>query len=206
MTSAARPFQLTALALASTAAVLALGTSARPAAAAATCGGTVEHPFRPWVDPAAYTLTPGGTFESSTPSWKLAGGAKLVAGNEPFEVHGSADRKALSIPAGGSATSPAQCVDLVSPTLRFFAVGGSPTSLLKVDVIYRTVLGTFTQPVTLIPAKRSWGPTTQALILANATGLLSLDGLTSSVQFRFTALGSSGWQVDDVYVDPWKTT
>src|SRR5205823_3675537 len=154
---------------------------ARPATAAVMCSGAVEHPFRPWVDPAAYMLTPGGTFETSTQAWKLAGGAKLVTGNEPFKVHGSADRRALAIPAGGSATSPAQCVDLVSPTLRFFAVGGNATSSLKVEVIYKTVLGTFTQPVTLVSTMHSWSPTTQALILANVTGLLSLDGLTSSI-------------------------
>jgi hypothetical protein len=50
------------------------------------------------------------------------------------------------------------------------------------------------------------GPTPQQLMLANVTGLTSLDGFTSSVQLRFKALGTATWKVDDVYVDPWKIT
>ena len=187
---------------------LAIGASAAPAAStatAATCSGAAEQPFLPWVDPASYTLAPGGDFEAKT-AWRLAGGAKVITGNEPFRVHGKTDSKALSIPAGGSATTSAICVGLGHPTLRLFAVGGNTVSTLKVEVIYKTALGVVTQPVGLVLAQGAWAPTLPMAFLANATGLLSLDGLTSSVQFRFTALGSAGWTIDDVYVDPWKVT
>ncbi len=128
MISVARPSSLGAmLAIISTVAALTLGT-AGTALAAATCSGVAEHPFVPWIDPAAYTLAPGATFEVSITAWKLADCAKLSAGNEPFKVHKSTDGRSLSLPAGGSATSPAQCVDLLSPTLRFFAAGGNGTS------------------------------------------------------------------------------
>jgi hypothetical protein len=186
--------------------VLATGAATAGAGLSLGCPGTMSQPFVPWLDPASYTLAPGGAFESATTSWKLANGSRLVAGNEPFKVHARTDAQSLSIPAGGSATSPAFCVGLGYPTLRFFATGGNLLSPLKVEVIYKTALGTVTQPVGLVPVTGSSGPTPQQLMLANVTGLTSLDGLTSSVQLRFTALGTAGWKVDDVYVDPWKTT
>jgi len=40
-------------------------------------------------------------------------------------------------------------------------------------------------------------------IAAGAAGLTSLDGTTTSVHFRFTAVGGDV-RIDDVYVDPWK--
>lgn len=183
-----------------------VAATAGPAASATSCLGEAEQVFLPWADPAAYTLAPGGDFEGVGTSWQLASGAKRVRGNEPFMVHESTDTRSLSIPAGGSATSPAICVGLGDPTLRLFAIGGGATSELKVEVIYETALGTVTQPVGYVPERDAWGPTLQLPFLANATGLLSLDGLTASVQFRFTALGSVGWKIDDVYVDPWKVT
>jgi hypothetical protein len=198
----------TATCLAALAAAAALAASGATTASAGTslgCPGTASHPFLPWLDPASYTLAPGGAFEG-TSSWQLAGGAKVVSGNEPFKVRSATDARSLTIPAGATATSPAFCVGLGYPTLRFFAVGGSLTSPLKVEVIYSTVLGTITQPVGLVLPRTTWGPTPPQLLLANVTGLLSLNGLTSTVRLRFTGLGSVGWRVDDVYVDPWKTT
>jgi hypothetical protein len=191
---------------AATAALALTASTAGGAPASLGCSGTSETPFLRWLDPAPYTLAPEGTFEGSKTSWKLANGAKLVSGNESFKVHKSTDAGSLSLPAGGSATTPAFCVGLLYPTLRLFAVGGNLTSPLKVEVIYRTALGTVTQPVTYVPASGSWRPTLPALLLANVTGVTSLDGLTSSVQLRFTAVGTAGWRIDDVYVDPWKVT
>jgi hypothetical protein len=116
----------------------------------------------------------------------------------------ASDTRSLSVPRGGTALTPPICVGLLDPTLRFFAVGGDARSTLSVDVVYRTILGTITQRVGTVSAKKSWAPTPPYLFLANATGLLSLNGLTSTVQFRFTATGTAGWQIDDVYVDPFK--
>jgi hypothetical protein len=157
------------------------------------------------LDPASYTLAPGGAFEDTT-SWQLTGGAKVVLGNEPFKVRRATDAKSLAIPAGATATSPAFCVGLGYPTLRFFATGGNLTSPLEVEAIYSTALGTITQPVGVVLARSTWSPTPPQLLLANVTGLLALNGLTSNIRLRFTALGGAGWRIDDVYVDPWKTT
>lgn len=171
-----------------------------------SCPGIVEHPFLRWVDPAAYTLAPGGDFEGKATGWQLSGGAKLVTGNEPFKVHRPTDARSLALPAGASALSPVFCAGLGEPTLRLFAVGGNLLSTLKVEAVYATALGKTTQLVTLVPAKGAWGPTLQTPMLANLVGLTSLDGLTTTVQLRFTSLGTAGWKIDDVYVDPWKVT
>ncbi len=187
--------------------VVAVAVSAGGASAAnpAACSETVEQPFLAWLDPAFYVLAPGGDFEG-TSAWSLGKGVKQVRGNEPYLVHNRSDQTALSIPAGSGATSPAMCVGLGHPTLRLFAKGGDSSSRLKVEVIYPTVFGTVTQPVGYVTAHQKWAPTIQMAFLANVTGLLALDGLTSKVQFRFTAQGSASWLIDDVYIDPWKVT
>jgi hypothetical protein len=53
----------------------------------------------------------------------------------------------------------------------------------------------------LPPLSSKWAPTEPMLILANITGVLSLDGLTTTAQLRFTARGTS-YKIDDLYVDP----
>ena len=209
-TAASSLRRVTAVVLAATALVgaLVIGPASAGTAmpAAASCPATVEHPFLPWLDPAAYTLAPGGDFESTSLRWQLSGGARIVSGNEPFRVHGSVDTRSLSIPAGASVLSPPFCAGLGEPALRLFAVGGNWTSALKVEVLYRTVFGTASQTVALVPRMGAWGPTLPMPLLGNVLGLTALDGLTTTVQLRFTALGSAGWKVDDVYVDPWKVT
>lgn len=187
-------------------AALAAGAATAGTSPSLGCPGATSKPFTPWLDPASYTLAPGGAFEGATSPWQLTNGAKLVTGNEPFKVHAKTDSGALSIAAGASATSPAFCVGLGYPTFRLFATGGNLLSPLRVDVIYKTAIGTITQPVGVILAKSSWGPTLPQLVVANVTGLASLDGVTSSVRLRFTAMGTAAWKIDDVYVDPWKIT
>jgi hypothetical protein len=196
----------TIAAIALVATTLAPASAGTAATSSTSCPSVVEHPFLRWADPAAYTLAPGGDFEGKGTRWQLSRGVKLTSGNEPYKVHRSTDSASLFIPAGGSVVSPSFCVGLGEPTLRFFAVGGSALSPLKVEVLYRTALGHATQTVALVPAMKAWGPSLQTPIVANLAGLSSLDGLTSTVQLRFSVNGTVGWTIDDVYVDPWKVT
>jgi hypothetical protein len=174
------------------------------------CGDrALERPFLRFLDPLAYTLVPGGDFESSA-GWTLTGGARIVDGNEPWKVHGASDSQSLSLPSGSSATSPPVCIHLLDPTVRFFGVNnGSLLSLLRVDVLYNDAGGRqHTLLAGLAPGTGTWLPTLPYLFLQNALQVLSLDGLTSEVRFRFTPtnilLGSGKWRIDDVYVDPLK--
>lgn len=183
-----------------------VGATARTPAGAnvltASCPGTFEYPFVHWGDSNPYVLAPGGSFEGQT-GWALSGGAKTVPGNESFGVHGTNDSKSLSIPPGGSATSPSICTTLWYPTIRLFTTGGSLTSPLKVEVIATLPNGTVTtKQFATIAAGSSWSPTAPLLFLANFLSPTT-DGVMS-VQFRFTPVGGTGWKIDDVYVDPRK--
>jgi hypothetical protein len=170
------------------------------------CGGTAERPFTQWGDYANYVLVPNGGLEQGSQGWKLSGGARVVAGNESFQVRSSSDRYSLLLPPGSSATTPVTCAGLLDPTLRYFSKRDAGRGDLKVEVVYRGLLGfTFAHEVLLDGRGSSdWGPSSPSLFLANITGILALNGTTAQVSFRFTPRSSSTWRVDDVYVDPLK--
>src|SRR5689334_16855627 len=63
----------------------------------------LSQPFTRWLDPAWYELAPGGDFEST--GWQLYGGARRVAGSDPFAATGTTGSWSLSLPAGASAES-----------------------------------------------------------------------------------------------------
>jgi hypothetical protein len=174
------------------------------------CGHEATHPFLRWLDPLPYTLLPGGDFESGAAGWKLTGGARVVDGNEPFDVGGSGGTKSLLLPAGSSATSPTMCMGLVLPVVRYFSTGGNLLSYLRVEAVYTDASGR-QRSLDLLPPglpSKSWAPSLPALQLQGLVNVLTLDGLTSNIALRFTPkgtlFGSGTWRVDDVYVDPWK--
>jgi hypothetical protein len=190
--------------ISATTAQLARAGSLQPATG--VCSGQVfSQPFLPWLDPGKYTPAPGGALES-TSGWTLSGGAKLVSGNESFRVHSSKDRYSLSLPSGSSATTKGMCVGTLYPTLRLFTVNsGSLLSTLKVEAIFPTALGKLTVPVGVVAGAPTWQPTLPLAYLGNFTTLPLLTNGTTTVQFRFTPIGSgSGFRIDDVYVDPYK--
>jgi hypothetical protein len=188
-------------ALAGALALLGGGTAANAAPLALSCSGqTYVQPFLPWLDPANYVLMSGGALET-TDGWTLSGGAALVSGNEPFRVNGASDGHSLLLPAGSSATSPTLCITLLHPTLRFFALNsGRATSALKVEAVTAAAGVEVTTPIGLLLANGSWRPTVPLAFFDNL-----ISPVADSVAFRFTPLGAgSGWQIDDVYVDPYK--
>ena len=172
------------------------------------CGQEVTHPFLRFLDPLPYTLAPDGGFEGDAAGWKLSGGAKVVSGNEPFTLSGPGT-KSLTIPSGGSATSPPMCVGLVLPVVRFVYIGGSLLSTLKVEAVYTNAFGGQSAvELPLVLPSGSWQPTLQLLQLGGTLNALTLNGATTQMSFRFTPrgdlFGSGTWRIDDVYVDPWK--
>jgi hypothetical protein len=195
-------------ALAAAAAVTAAMALAAPANAgvltmsATDCGDeTLTQPFAPWNDRASYKINPGGTFEAAHADWTLRGGAKIVAGNEPWKVGGAGHGKSLRLPAGSTAISATSCVGLNEPTLRFFAKKnrGLLSSLL-VSVHVKTSLGlTVPLPVGVVLGGGQWKPTPPMLMVANLLPLFPGD--RTPVAFQFTPLLGE-WQIDDVYVDP----
>jgi hypothetical protein len=171
---------------------------------AQSCSSQVlEQPFKRWLDPARYFLVPGGSFEDGVPGWQL-NGASPADGNESFSVRGGGVAS-LSIPPGASATTPAVCATLLHPDLRFFVRNtGFALGLLRVDVLVDTPLGVVTLPVGVVPAGRAWTPTLPVPFLVNALALVGKDG-TTAVAFRFTSMLGGSFQIDDVYVDPYRS-
>lgn len=157
--------------------------------------------FRPWLDPSRYTLSPGGAFEG-TSGW--TGGA-AVSGNEPFHVHGRGDAGALSVSGGQTVTSPTVCVGVDHPTVRLFARStGGPLGLLRVDVSFWGPLGIpLRLPIGVVPATERWQPSLPIVIPASLLPLLP--GRRTPVTFHLVPVGArAAFEVDDVYVDPYK--
>jgi hypothetical protein len=187
-------------------------SAAAPAAHAASlglaCPNPTSQPFLPWNDGAQYASAPDGGFENGAAGWTLAGGARVVTGNEPYMVGGAGQSHSLALPAGSSATSPPMCIGLLSDGMRLFVQNtGAAGSDLRVQVIYHggaggllgglgSTLGISDRAV--FPGTKAWQPSPH---FAMAGGILPL--LTQSVQFRFTPLSTGGnWRIDDVYLDP----
>jgi hypothetical protein len=111
-----------------------------------------------------------GGFESGGSGWALAGGARAISGNETYYVHSSSDKTSLSLPKGGSATSPGMCISLLSSKMRFVVRGDSGASV-KVQVIYRGLLGIFDGGT--ISAGGTWKPSPAIGMLGGTLPLLT---------------------------------
>ena len=157
--------------------------------------------FLEFADVAQYVSAPGGSFESGAPGWSL-GGASVVAGNEPWEVRGADHSSSLSIPSGASVVSPATCVGLTHPTLRFFnkKTSGGLLAHLDVDVLFEDSAGNVRTLPIGDDSGSAWHPTAPMVITPALLPLLPGD--YTAVAFRFTAHGGR-FQIDDVEVDPW---
>lgn len=174
-------------------------------ASATDCDRQVlAQPFLPWADPAEYTLLRDGSFGAGARAWQLSSGASIAAENEPFRVNGDHRAASLRLDPGSSATSPALCVGIAHPTLRFFARNAGPvTGTLEVEALFEDALGNV-QSVSLGPVSghSSWAPTLPLPVVANLLALLPDE--RTPVAFRFSTPESSGaWLIDDVYVDPY---
>jgi hypothetical protein len=97
------------------------------------------------------------------------------------------------------------CVGVEYPTIRFFAKssGTNLLSSLRVDVTVETWLGaTVTLPIAVVTPSGSWRVTPPYLVAGNLLPLLPGD--RTPVRYTFTPQGSGTWQVDDVFVDPYR--
>jgi hypothetical protein len=164
-----------------------------------SCNAPVSKPFAQFGDNAYYKAVPGGSFEVGDAAWKLSR-ASIVSGNESYYVRSRSDKRSLKLPAGSSATSPAVCVGLEHPTLRYFVRSSGLLPLMEVEVLVETELGLVVPvPIGVGLLGKSWRPGPKHLVLANLLPLLP-DNYTP-VAFRFRAILGT-WYIDDVYVDP----
>jgi hypothetical protein len=184
-----------------------LGVFAAPGIALGSCPAQpVSTPFSQWGDGNSYFLIPGGSFEGTADQvgWTLSN-ASLTQGNEPFYVNDSGDSQSLTIAGGGSATSPFFCVDNTMGSLRFFAQEVSSGGGLRVQALVQNPDGS----VTTVPlahlydgSMSTWAPTDP--IAGDTSGLSDDQTLSVALQFRVRS-PSASWQIDDVYVDPYRS-
>jgi hypothetical protein len=167
---------------------------------ASYCDPFSSQVFKPWGDSSNYMLTPGGSFEDGTPTWKLSGGAKIISGNEPYYVHSKNDRRSLYMPAGSTASTPSMCFAAGDWHLRFVNTGSGQ---IRVAVTVNSLLGVVSiLDGGTVSGSGTWKPSPKVgLLLTNVTGLLT----TKAISIRLTASGGAS-QVDDVYLDPFKDT
>ena len=167
-------------------------------AAPRVCTGTPAAVFAPWHDNSLYLLAPDGGFEAGGAGWKLSGGANVVSGGDPFALGGSLSKRALSLPSGSSATSPATCIAKGMPTLRLTGRNtGAAKSRLLVTVVYGAGGKRVSKRAGVVTAGRAWSPIKQLSLK------LGQVGRATSASFRFTPLDGNGrWQVDSLYIDP----
>jgi|SRR5579859_3773473 len=164
---------------------------------------TVE-PFAPWGDYGDYFLGPAADFEGSLTGWTAKGGAKIVSGNETYYVNSPTDSHSLSLPKGGSVTSPSICVTLSTPDLRLFVKNTGSSATLQINMTYTSNQGkasTVTVAKIAVASKADWAPVAPVFFLANINSILSSNNQTW-VTFQFVSNGSL--QIDDFYVDPLK--
>jgi hypothetical protein len=190
------------LALSSTAKAGLIGTGS-----ASYCDPSASQVFSRWGDSSYYASLLNGDFESSG-GWTLSGGARTVSGNEPYFISGNRyDSRSLLLPAGSSAYSGTVCFALGDWHLRFLMRNvGSSSGKLRVQVVVPSLLGGL---LTVLDAGSvggtgTWAPSPRlALLLSNVTSLIG----TRAVAFKFTPVGlGAAYQIDDVYLDPWKGT
>ena len=143
----------------------------------------VSTPFSQWGDSNDYFLVPGGSFEGTPDQvgWTLSN-ASLTSGNESFNVNDPGDQRSLTINGGGSATSPYFRVKALLQNS-----DGSVTAVPLAD------LADGSMP--------TWAPTDSL----GGSGHVPA-GSSMMVALRFRAPVSSGsWQIDDIYVDPYRS-
>ena len=194
---------------------LSLTAMAAPALAADPSPSTVCKPstatFKqvfnrsPWYDVASYVPSPAGNFEGQLTNWTLGSGSKLVSGNETYYVGAATDRSSLSLGSAAVVTSAPICVGVDYPWMRFFFRNtGAGTATLKVEIRGVTPLGIVKSLITnSYTGSSSWKLSPRILLVDNLAAILSTNGMTP-VAFRFTPSGGN-WQIDDVYVDPYRS-
>jgi hypothetical protein len=202
---------LAAALVAALAAALAFSSTAKAGllttGSASYCDADATQAFSRFGDSSYYASLFNGDFESGGLGWYMSGGARVVSGNEPYFLSGNrGDSRSLLLPEGSSAYSATVCFALGDWHLRFMSRNvGSRYGTLRVQVIVPSLLGLLTiLDGGTVSGNGTWAPSPRLqLALCNVTSLLG----TRAVAFRFTPVGNdAAYQIDDVYLDPWKGT
>jgi hypothetical protein len=191
-------------------------TTATSSAVAPCTARTDLNPFTQWGDHADYFLVPNGNFADGSTDWGLSGGASVVNGGEPFGVM-AGDSHSLAIPSGAQAVSETMCVTVGEEDIRMLVKNpGVKGSTLHVAAYVNNPLTGLTLSTAFDIESSSlptgWGPAQTENIpnlLSEVDLVPSLLGgiLTQNLTLVFSTQGTPAtWNIDDVFVDPFKST
>ncbi len=152
-------------------------------------------PFAALGDQGDYFLAPGGDFEG-TVSWSLGPGAAVRTAEKPVDLAGN---RVLDLGPGASATSPALCVDDLTPHLRLGARASDDDDRLRLEAVdAETGVAVRLTTISGDAFEGRWAVTPE-VPLAAPLGVVAF--APRSVRLRLTA-ASGRWMADAIYVDP----
>jgi hypothetical protein len=187
-------------------ATIASGGSAA-SAQAAQCTFNDQQPFHAWSDYEWYGLAPGANFPTSAkPSGWTFSKAAVVAGGNPYRPF--SDAYSLYLPSGASATTPAFCIDQMSPFSRMFAytttrnaayAGGLKVELTYTDSVTRKSV---TKQLAVLDQQSAWSPTEQFPLVGGVVSPRWDGNGLATAKYKFTAINNTAWRIDDLFIDP----
>lgn len=128
----------------------------------------------------------------------------MTPGNEPFYVNSPTDSQSLTISGGGVATSPVFCLDNTMSALQFFAQEDQMGSDLQVNLVVWRWWHLVTIPIADLAdgSISSWAPSSP---ISLPTGNIP-NGVSINAELQFVVPdGQASWQIDDAYVDPYRS-
>lgn len=171
------------------AAIAAAPASAAGLPSSSPCADEFSQPFTAWGDSNFYKLVSGGDFESGTEGWDLSDGASLISATTQF-----GGESVLSLDPGASALTPPICIDGSEDWSRMLTRSDGRISAVLVEVVtergHELLVG-------IVRGDSEWDASRRFLVPPFA-----LRGDQTTFQYRFTAIGFRGTELDSVYVDP----
>jgi hypothetical protein len=188
------------------------GVAASPSLAAEGCVfPTLSHPFQSFNDSNDYFLAPGGDFETGVGDWVVSEGGGVVAGSESFGVGSQSHAWSLALPVKGTAvTSPWICVTSDAPTFRMFIKNkGNNNHMDGQLAVYLNFTGGSGKvqqvKIAALTSKTPGWTLTKPISFIQYISTPLKNGY-ANISFTIKPNDDHGnWQLDDFYVDPYKS-
>ena len=187
-------------------AALAAALALVPSASASSCGSrAVSQPFAAGGDTNDYFRLAGGGFENSLDGWTLASGNFSFGYNQPWWLDGQqTGNSSVRLYAGASLVSQSFCAARDENVVRMFVRNsGRAGSWLRVTAHVETDVASWDEQIGWFDgASKGWSLSPQMTLWDMGTA-----SDQAVVTLMFETGGSWGvWGIDDVYVDPFRST
>ena len=177
-----------------------------PSALAGACGSrTVSQPFAPWGDTNDYFALPDGGFESSLFGWDLLAGDVWFGANQPWLLNNQQTGYASArLASGTQLVSQSFCAASDENVIRLFVRNsGRQGSWLSVSAHIETDQASWDEQIAWFEGSSKAWNLSPSLYLWDAGSASD----RADVTLTFQTGGSWGvWGIDDVYVDPFRST